>query len=399
MDNHLLKPLSHYITPDLITQAADTLDESETSVFKAMSSSIPTLLTGLLNNITDTTFIDKIINLANHEELDASHILSDPTTLLTNKSNQFTLDAGTSTLNMLFDTKQSSLLDLLGNASGVKKPSVFRLLHMTAPMLLAFIKQSDFDTDLLIKTLLSEKDDILMATPVGLQALLSKESAVKPQVFTRTKKNKKKETEAIKHRWIIPFLIFVASILLFVIMKKSDGEPDTPIMPNKVPETLSEPIEPLVKDTKTDITLPNGYTFKASETGLENNLSAWLAQTDTIANKDQWFNFDKLLFPTAEAKLLPESNLQLKNLVEILNAYPNISIKIGGYTDNTGDANTNLKLSSDRAQNVVNELISMGIDPKRLSAEGYGNQHPVASNDTEIGRSKNRRIALRITSK
>ncbi|WP_199269607.1 OmpA family protein [Formosa sp. L2A11] len=396
MDNHLLKPLSNYITPDLITEAADILDESETSIYKAMSAAIPTLLTGLLHHVNDTALIDKIMALVNHKELNASNTLSDLPSLLTDQGHKFTLDAGTNTLNMLFDAKQSSLFDILGNSSGLKKPSVFRLLHMAAPMILAFIKQSGYNTDLLIKTLLSEKDDILMAAPVGLQALLSTDSSVRPEAETKIKKQITKESEAIKHRWIIPFLILVASILSFVILRKNEEVTNVPIT---VPETLNKPITPLKKDIKIDITLPNGHTLKAYKLGLESELSTWLAKNDTITDNEIWFDFDKLLFPTAKANLLPESNLQLKNLVEILNAYPNISIKIGGYTDNTGDANANLKLSGARAQNVVNKLISMGIDSKRLTSEGYGNQHPIASNETEIGRAKNRRIALRITSK
>ena len=94
-----------------------------------------------------------------------------------------------------------------------------------------------------------------------------------------------------------------------------------------------------------------------------------------------------------------ESKRQLENLAEILKAYPNVNLKIGGYTDSTGDNNFNMKLSQERANVAMAELVKLGIDKKRLEAEGYGSQHPVATNDTPEGRAQNRRIDVRVTQK
>ena len=76
-----------------------------------------------------------------------------------------------------------------------------------------------------------------------------------------------------------------------------------------------------------------------------------------------------------------------------------MAIKLGGYTDNKGPADFNMKLSQGRADNVMVELVKLGIDAGRLKAEGYGEQYPVASNDTEEGRAQNRRIDIRVTGK
>ena len=86
-------------------------------------------------------------------------------------------------------------------------------------------------------------------------------------------------------------------------------------------------------------------------------------------------------------------------MVEILKAYPAVELKLGGYTDNVGDPAFNLKLSGDRAKSVMDEMIKMGIAKDRLESEGYGEQFPVASNDTEEGKAQNRRIAVRVTKK
>jgi outer membrane protein OmpA-like peptidoglycan-associated protein len=78
---------------------------------------------------------------------------------------------------------------------------------------------------------------------------------------------------------------------------------------------------------------------------------------------------------------------------------PAVHLKIGDYTDNTGDAAHNLKLSQDRADSVVAQLESMGIAKNRLVAKGYGDQYPVGDNATPDGRAPNRRIGMLVTEK
>jgi K(+)-stimulated pyrophosphate-energized sodium pump len=141
--------------------------------------------------------------------------------------------------------------------------------------------------------------------------------------------------------------------------------------------------------------LPNGVQITIPETGFESRLVAFLGDSGQPLG-DTWFDFDRLLFETDSATLEPESREQLANAAEILKAYPSVRVKIGGYTDNTGDAAHNLELSRLRAATVRGELVALGVAPDRLEVEGYGQEHPVASNATEAGRAQNRRIAMRV---
>jgi outer membrane protein OmpA-like peptidoglycan-associated protein len=131
---------------------------------------------------------------------------------------------------------------------------------------------------------------------------------------------------------------------------------------------------------------------------MEDNLLAFI-QSPRPVDDTTWFDFDRLLFDTNSATLQPSSQEQLHNVAEILKAYPNVHVKIGGYTDNTGDPNANLRLSQQRADSVKQELTGLGVSADRMEAQGYGDQHPVADNSTEEGRQKNRRISLRVTQK
>ena len=144
--------------------------------------------------------------------------------------------------------------------------------------------------------------------------------------------------------------------------------------------------------------LVNGTELNLPENGVENRLLVFVEGASPV-DKTTWFDFDRLLFETGSARLDKQSEEQLKNVTEILKAHPSVNIKLGGYTDNTGSAALNQKLSAERAASVKNELVTLGVDGGRIETEGYGQENPVASNETEEGRAQNRRISIRVTKK
>lgn len=118
-----------------------------------------------------------------------------------------------------------------------------------------------------------------------------------------------------------------------------------------------------------------------------------------ILDPNQWYTIENLYFQSGSGDLKPGSEAQLNNLAEIMNAYPNLKVKLGGYTDNTGNENSNLKLSNLRAQTAKLKLLEMGISGDRIEAEGYGSQFPVCeANDTDECKAQNRRIDVRVLS-
>jgi outer membrane protein OmpA-like peptidoglycan-associated protein len=103
-----------------------------------------------------------------------------------------------------------------------------------------------------------------------------------------------------------------------------------------------------------------------------------------------------IFFNTASYDLLPASNAELEKLVQLLRTNTTLRIELGGHTDNVGADAANLTLSDQRAQAVRDFVIAQGIDASRITAKGYGETKPVATNDTEEGRAQNRRTEVTV---
>lgn len=106
-----------------------------------------------------------------------------------------------------------------------------------------------------------------------------------------------------------------------------------------------------------------------------------------------------IFFETGKYTLQQVSAAELDNLVDLLKENPSVNIQINGFTDNQGKPTDNMILSENRAKAVVKYLIQNGIEASRLASKGYGETRPIADNNTEIGRAKNRRTSMKVTRK
>ena len=161
------------------------------------------------------------------------------------------------------------------------------------------------------------------------------------------------------------------------------------------------------------ISLPGGkvYGFRAEKEGFyptSENLDATKLGEYTEMTKDLYLSpievgevvrINNVFFDFAKATLREESYPELNRVVKFMNDNSSMEIALGGHTDNVGGDAANLKLSEDRIQSVKAYLVSQGIDGDRMTAKGYGETKPIASNDTEDGRQQNRRGEFTIVKK
>jgi outer membrane protein OmpA-like peptidoglycan-associated protein len=173
----------------------------------------------------------------------------------------------------------------------------------------------------------------------------------------------------------------------------------------------------IIRTEKTDeagellVCLPLGtdYAFNVSKEGyLFYSQSFQLSDTKTIQEPYIFtielqpielgaeMNLYNIYFETDSFTILPASEPELNRLIVFLNNNPKLSVEIQGHTDNTGNEEKNQKLSELRAKSVADYLIDKGTEASRLSHKGFGQRHPVASNETEDGRKRNRRTTIKI---
>ncbi len=122
-------------------------------------------------------------------------------------------------------------------------------------------------------------------------------------------------------------------------------------------------------------------------------------EVEVIYTPAKVFKLENVYFDFGKATLRPESYPSLNELADMLKSKPNITIEIGGHTDNVGDDASNMTLSQNRAESVRTYLINKGINGSRMIAKGYGETKPVATNDTDEGRQQNRRTEVKILSR
>ncbi|HSD14797.1 MAG TPA: DUF937 domain-containing protein [Flavobacterium sp.] len=411
MDSSLLNQLKGYVTPDVISQAGGILGESESGITNSISAAIPTLLSGFVNKSNDSGFMSSVMNLVTETQNSGNVLLNLPPLLNGGKAS----DIGSKLLDLLFGGKQSSVTDLIANAGGIKSSSAGSLLSMAGAMILAYFGKSGMSSSAVTNLLSSERNNIFGALPAGLGSLLGFSDNYRDEARYAASPVQNDDSGGGFPKWLLALLLVGGGILLLYMLTKGCNKEKVEENVETVTDSVKVNMDSLgddIKDAATEvkdaavslgeflkIKLANGVELNAPELGIENQLVKWIEDKTKVVDKTTWFNFDRLLFDTGKATLQPESQEQLKNIAEILKAYPAVEIKLGGYTDNVGDPAANLKLSDERAKSVMAELVKLGIPAARMAAEGYGEQHPVASNDTEEGRAQNRRISIRVTKK
>lgn len=161
------------------------------------------------------------------------------------------------------------------------------------------------------------------------------------------------------------------------------------------------------KDGKFQITLPNGSEYEIKIKAFDQNMNYTAVQ---IAEADYDMEFDieikyelpktytlkDVLFDTNSDKLKSSSFQSLDELAEFMLNKSTLKIELAGHTDSEGEADFNMELSQKRAETVRNYLIKKGVPSNRLTAVGYGETQPIATNATEEGKSQNRRTEVRI---
>ncbi|MBL8007683.1 MAG: OmpA family protein [Ignavibacteria bacterium] len=417
---NLLELTKSAITPEIISKLSGLLGENSSNTQSAIKLTLPAIIGILVNKSSSDEGASEILKLIKDNGF-GGNLLSNLDTSLMDKNKFFSIiNSATGTLSSLFGEKLKETTNLISKDSGVSSNSSSSLLGFLAAIVMSLIgKQitgNGMNSNSLSGLLSGQKSYLAGLIPSGLAGILGLAGLNKISANIKEYKDKSTEAEKSGFKKLLPWLLIgLGAILLFFLWKSCNKE-TVSVKPkvDSVKAEVKKRIEqtyiaaPKTGDALMDsltgtrkfITkaLPDGTEIIIAENGAEAQLLKFI-EDKNISAVDSWISFDRILFETDKATLRPSSEYQGKNVVAILKAYPDVNLKIGGYTDNTGIPQANLKLSQARADAVMNALIKNGIDATRLKAEGFGEQFPVASNDTPEGRERNRRVDVRISKK
>lgn len=425
MSLNILDLIRGQLGPALVTQAATQLGESESAISKAISGLLPAVVGGFANHSNNPTVLDSITGSAN------SGLLGN---LLGGSANNTYIS---NVLSSIFGDKVSGIISAVSSYAGIGTGSTSTLLNMVTGATLGSVGKYAADNNLdrsAVSGLLSDQKGIISTLlPAGLSMAslgigdwfgdstserVSTTAATDPKVeVTRAgathinvdRDEVKTEGSSI-WKWLLPLLLL---LLVGWFLMKQCNDKETVTTTENDSTVIVEDSANVIADTSmttdnrgemTAIDL-NGTPLQGYANGMESRMIEFLRSggytnaANDEALKNTWYDFDNVNFQMASATALePGSEGQIQNLAEILKAYPDAKIKIGGYTDKTGDAATNKKLSQDRADFIKSELTRMGVGAQVTDAEGYGSeQAKVDASASDAERATDRKMSVRFT--
>jgi outer membrane protein OmpA-like peptidoglycan-associated protein len=382
MANSLVDAVTGYLTPDVVQKISSFIGESPSATQKTLESIVPTILTQAADLSSSPDGANQLGNLISQGR-DGNFLTNLSGQLNSDTVTQSLLNSGSGILNALFGGKLSSVIEAITSALRMKGASVSSLMKIAAPLVLGVLAKERSARGLgnsgLASLLTEQKDSLARSVPSGLAGLLGMGSGASRQVATLGTAHPY-ETRKSEHWWLWP----VVGLAVLVLLALAFWGRDTGIKPESGKPALAS----IAK-----LTLPGGKVLSVTEGSFYHRLAGFLASaSDTTVGKS--FIFDNVNFEFGTAKLTPESKPTVNDLVDILTAYPSVQVRLDGHTDNVGDPAENKKLSLARAETVKEIMIASGIDASRITTAAYGEERPIASNQTEEGKAQNRRLEL-----
>jgi OmpA-OmpF porin, OOP family len=395
MADSMFASLLHKLDRGGVCDVARALGESEQAVSRGMESSIAVVLGSMAGKSEEPDTLRKLLDLVpGSGEFSCTNLangLSNPSSPL--------LAEGKRLLAGLFGDGEITVMNAVSRESGLTSGATSALLAVSAPLVMNSLGKRVRDEGMTMSGLgsLLQRDSasIRSALPSGLSDLFwprTAADAASPVVGRAVNR-------ASSFPGLVAAIALAALVLglgwLFTHTRRP--VPQTGSVSTGEASRLATGVSGLGDFVKRK--LPNNVELNIPGSGVESRLLVFIEDPKAGLEEVGWFDFDRLLFDRGSATLRPESQEQLNNIAAILSAYPNVHLKIGGYTDDVGDSGSNLELSQERANRIKTELVARGISPDRLTAEGYGEQSPVANNSTESGRARNRRVSMRVMQK
>ena len=429
MSTSVIEILKGFITPSLLNNVGPAIGIPGDVAGRGLTDLVGQYLGALVQQSGDRDAMANVAELANSVSRDSSGINDIKGLLAGGIPSTMAVLAGNRLMGSLFGVWQASAVHKEAGALGISPVASSSLFNLAAPLVLSAISKrlgGGAMTGAALSALIGQERGTLLGglgslasglvSPVKAAVAPAAVAAAAPvaaaavKAATRTAAPAAAPAAAYAGRdnglfTSFLWLLLPLALIGWLAWQKMNEPPAEP--PAAAAEPAAAPAaaapaaaaKPTPAAGFTRIGLAGGTDIEAATDGVEGKIIAFINDPGAVIDKTVWFNFDRLTFETGSTTLTAESKAQIDNVVAILNAYPAVKVKIGGYTDNVGDPQANLDLSGNRATKVMEAIVRGGIAADRVEAEGYGDQFPVADNATDEGRALNRRTSVSIRAK
>jgi OmpA-OmpF porin, OOP family len=386
MATNLLDSAKSLLTPDVVSKVSSLIGETPAKTQQALGAAIPSLAGVVCNEASTPGGATKVHSLLTNTQLPSDLLTNAAGLLAGGAATQGLMKTGSGLVTSLLGDRAGAVANIIASSTGIQFSSASSLLNVVAPLLFGIIARHMASAGIgasgLSGLMSGHRDSILAAVPSGLGTALGLGTnanicgaAPVPSVRPTAIPEPEKKGFPI-WGWLVPLLVLAAALFAW----RSCSNPGV-----QGPRMAS-------------ISLPCGTVLSVQEGMFTYNVATFMTK-GADSELPKRFVFDHLNFDSASTTLTPDSAQTVNDLVAIMKCFPNMNIQLEGHTDSTGDPDANKKLSVDRAEAVKATMVSAGIDPNRISTAGWGQEKPIASNDTEDGKAKNRRTELVVTKK
>lgn len=381
MSINLLDSITSQITPDLISKASAFLGETPVNTSKALTGIVPALLDRFSSFASAPGGVEDLTDMIK-SATGEGRILNNVSSLFSGgHSTTSAITQGKEILGNLLGNKTSSMAAAVSSFSGISSGSAGSLMALAVPMILAAFAKLRTTQSLtaggLASLLSSQRAGFASALPSGWSHFTNAPDIQGVRSVTVT-------PEALRTRsswsWLPLLLVPLLGFGLYQYLHGCGTTPVTTALAMK------------------QVKLCNGESLSLLQDSFNYNLATFLASGNN-SELPKTFVFDHLNFDSATTTLTPDSRATVNDLIVVMKACPNAQVQLVGHTDSTGDPTSNVTLSQNRADTVKDILASNGIAADRMSTVGYGQARPIASNDTDEGKARNRRTELVVVKK
>lgn len=404
----LLDSVRAAFSGDVIRKASGFLGDPEVNVRRNLDAIIPVTLAAVVNK-AETAGSDSVATLAAEAlPLDRSPDLAEQFA----PGGEGVPDGVSNLIRGVFGERFGAIANAVASYTDGRSTTISAIFAAVVPYALALIGRHMRDTNLpagaLSSVLAGQKSSIWASVPpeLSLASLLGPPARPAPSYVAASAAPPERGVS-----WLAPvLLLLVAGSVAWWLLHSRGSERvvtaglDTapapraaPVAPPPPAAPSAVPAESLPGSQGPKVSLPNGVTLDAPSGGMEDRLVEFLKDPAAKPDENLWFDFTHLDFVPGTAQFAQGSRKEISNLVQILKAYPSVRIKIGAFTDSTGNDGVNRQLSKARAEAVAKELRAAGVGGQIAGVDGYGAAFakvPASASDGE--RSRDRRLGVSV---